>query len=45
LLYFLEFKTIEKYLKSIAQYWAETGLRLQPTGRGGLLRAVGRKAD
>jgi hypothetical protein len=42
---FLEFKTIKKHLKTVAQYWVETGPRLQPTGRGGLLRAVGWKAD
>jgi hypothetical protein len=30
--YFLEFKIIEKHLKTVAQYWAETGPRLQPTG-------------
>jgi hypothetical protein len=41
---FLKFETIEKHLKTIAQYWAETGPRLQPTGRGGQLRAVGQKA-
>jgi hypothetical protein len=36
------FKTIEKHLNPRA---AETGPRLQPTGRGGLLHAVGRKAS
>jgi hypothetical protein len=38
---FLLFKTIRKTIKSPAQYWAETGPRLQPMGRGGLPRAVG----
>jgi hypothetical protein len=33
---------LEKYLKSLAQYQAETDLRLEPTGRGSLPRAVGR---
>jgi hypothetical protein len=41
---FLLLKTIRKIIKSLPQYWAETGPRLQPTGRGGLPRAVGRKA-
>jgi hypothetical protein len=35
---------LEKDLKSPAQYQAETGMRLEPTGRGGLPRAVGRNA-
>jgi hypothetical protein len=35
---------LEKHLKSLAQYRAETGQRLEPTGRGGLPRAVGRNA-
>jgi hypothetical protein len=39
---FLKFKTIEKQLNPRAQYWAETGSRLQPTERGGLPRAVDR---
>jgi hypothetical protein len=42
---FLLFKTIRKMIKSPAQYWAKTSLRLQPTGRGVLPHAVGRKAD
>jgi hypothetical protein len=42
---FLLFKIIGKTIKFRAQYWAETGPRLQPTRRGGLLRAVGRKAS
>jgi hypothetical protein len=37
----LLFKTIRKMIKSLSQYWAETGPRLQPTGRGGLLCAIG----
>jgi hypothetical protein len=41
---FLKFETIEKHLKTAAQYWAETGLRLQATGHGGLLHVIGRKA-
>jgi hypothetical protein len=41
---FLLLKTIRKIIKSLPQYWAETGPRLQPTGRGGLPRTVGRKA-
>jgi hypothetical protein len=41
---FLQFKTIEKHLNPWAQYWAETGPRLQPTGHGGLPRAVGRNS-
>jgi hypothetical protein len=41
---FLLFKTIRKTIKSLAQYWAETGPRLQPMGRGGLLCAVGRNS-
>jgi hypothetical protein len=40
---FPKFKTIEKHLKTVAPYWAETGPRLQPTGRVGLLRTVGGK--
>jgi hypothetical protein len=35
---------LEKQLNFQAQYWAETAPRLQPTGRGGLPRAVSRKA-
>jgi hypothetical protein len=38
---FLEFKTIEKNLNPLAQYWVETGLRLQPTGCGWLESRLG----
>jgi hypothetical protein len=38
---FLEFKTIEKDLNPQAQYWAETGPRLQPTGCGWLESRLG----
>jgi hypothetical protein len=41
---FLLLKIIRKIIKSLPQYWAESGPRLQPTGRSGLPRAVGRKA-
>jgi hypothetical protein len=41
---FLEFKTIEKHLNHRAQYWAETGLMLQPTGHGGLPHVVSRNS-
>jgi hypothetical protein len=41
---FLLFKTIRKTIKSSSQYWAETGARLRPMGRGGLLHAVGRNS-
>jgi hypothetical protein len=41
---FLKFKTIEKHLNHWAQYWAETGPWLQPTGRGGLPHAGDQKS-
>jgi hypothetical protein len=41
---FLLFKTIRKTIKSMAQYRAEIGPRLQPSGRDSLPHAVGRKA-
>jgi hypothetical protein len=41
---FCDLKQLKKHLKSPAQYQAKTGPRLEPTGCGGLPRAVGQNA-